>query len=308
MFLALVATFILSFLTHPTHAATDPGTYRFVHVGGNYIALTFDDGPGAYTNRLLDILNRQEVKATFFVVGNMAQQRPDVVRRMVAEGHEVGNHSWNHIIFTALGREDTKNVLPPRVDQELLETHNLIMQLSGNKFPLVMRPPGGAMWSRQRRLAEQRFGYKIVEWSLACGDTAYPRPSSDQIRETIVNRTRVGSIILAHDIHKVTVDAMEATITELKARGFQFVTVSELLAMGNQETPGPSIAPPPPPPPTSSAPPPSPPHITYYTVKRGDTLEKICGRLGCEIKAVCSANEIADPNKIYVGQKLQIPR
>src|SRR5690242_14619137 len=105
-------------------ARTKPATYTACHVDGQYIAMTFDDGPSAEnTPRLLDILKQRGIKATFFLIGQNAAEYPDLVKRILAEGHEIGNHSWTHPQLSKLGDE--------RVTQEIVRTQDAIQQVSG---------------------------------------------------------------------------------------------------------------------------------------------------------------------------------
>lgn len=305
---------------------------RSARVSGNFIALTFDDGPGERTPQLLDTLQRQGVHATFFVVGQMAKVRPQMVKRMVDEGHEVANHTLNHWLFSQMVTNPftPQNSLPAYLARELNGTNEVIRSATNGDVTktTLMRPPGGDLPQWAASLVGQA-GYKVVLWSVDCGDTRKdPRthnwPGKERIKQNILSHTRPGSIILAHDVKKATVDAMDETIAQLKQRGFEFVTVSELLAMENQPSqapqPAPTIAPapaaePPPatitPPSTAAAPAPSsePAHSLFtYVVRSGDNLGKICKRFKCDVGQVANQNGISDPSRIFVGQQLKIPQ
>ena len=204
-------------------------TYNSAHVDGPYIAMTFDDGPSsANTLRLLDILAKRHIKVTFFLVGENVQQNPDIVKREVAEGHEIANHSWTHPNFALLSDD--------KVRSELQRTDEAIFQACG-VHPTLLRPPYGSLSALrgQARWINREFGYKIILWDVDPLDWKYRNAA--HVESVILNgdknehAARSGSIILSHDIHSTTVDAMPATLDQLLARGFKFVTVSQLIAM-----------------------------------------------------------------------------
>ncbi len=196
-------------------------TYNSCNVEGMYIAITFDDGPNPQlTPKLLDMLKERGIKATFFVVGKNVEEYPDIVGRMALEGHEVANHSWSHPALTKLGVESFR--------KQMENTNEAIAKATG-KRPVLMRPPYGATSaSLNKRLGEQ-FGLKVILWSVDPLDWKYR--NSNRVYRSIVENTRPGSIILAHDIHATTVAAMPETLDALLAKGYKFVTVSELIAM-----------------------------------------------------------------------------
>jgi peptidoglycan/xylan/chitin deacetylase (PgdA/CDA1 family) len=185
------------------------------------IAITFDDGPDpVLTPRLLDLLKQRSIHATFFLVGKNAAAFPEVVRRIVAEGHEVGNHSWSHPLLTQLGQES--------VESQLRRTHDAIVKACGTA-PLLYRPPYGAVRLSQRTRIEKTFGYPAILWDVDPQDWKHPR-SAQKVYDSIHSQTRPGSIILCHDIHETTVAAMPSTLDDLTARGYRFVTVTQLIA------------------------------------------------------------------------------
>jgi peptidoglycan/xylan/chitin deacetylase (PgdA/CDA1 family) len=216
------------------------------HVDGQYIAMTFDDGPHAEnTPRLLDMLKKRNIKATFFVVGECAAEHPEIMKRIVAEGHEIANHSWSHPLLSKMGEE--------AVSSQLQRTHDVIVATTG-VTPKLMRPPYGGFTPNQRGWANKKWGYKIILWDVDPLDWKYRNAS--RVEAEILKQTVPGSIVLSHDIHKTTVDAMPQTLDALAAKGFKFVTVSELLAMDrphagkSKATPTPNV----PPEPATSAP------------------------------------------------------
>lgn len=205
-------------------------TFSRVHVAGPYIALTFDDGPSAkLTPRLLDLLRARHIKATFFVIGQNVADHPEIVARAAGEGHEIGNHSWSHPNFSKMSDE--------AVRRELQKTDEAIYSATG-KRPTSLRPPYGSITARQKKWINEEFGYKIIMWDVDPFD--WKRPGPMAVTNRIVRNTRTGSIVLSHDIHPGTIEAMPAAIDQLQAKGFKFVTVSELISMASPPTPKPS--------------------------------------------------------------------
>ncbi len=187
------------------------------------IAITFDDGPGAHTTRLLDILKANNVKATFFVLGSQIDTNPALLTRMVTEGHEIGGHSWTHRSFTTLSDEELK--------QEIMQTRAKIASITGSD-PLSVRPPYGAYNERVKNIGRD-LGVHFVNWNVDPLD--WKTLNSQATYDAIVNTAANGNIVLSHDIHASTVDAMERIIPKLIEEGYHFVTVSEILTMGRGE-------------------------------------------------------------------------
>ena len=206
-------------------------TFTRVPVAGNYVAITFDDGPHATnTPRLLDILRARNVKATFYVIGQNVNQHPGILRRTVAEGHEIGNHSHTHRLLSKLGDSELR--------QEMTRCRDACGRAAG-VLPRTMRPPYGGLTQRQRELVHAEYGYPTILWSVDPLD--WKRPGPSVVTQRILSASQPGAIILAHDLHSQTVDAMPATLDGLLRRGFRFVTVSQLIAM-KAVTPAPEAA------------------------------------------------------------------
>jgi len=207
-----------------TSGTTSRVTFSHVNVDGPYIAMTFDDGPSAgstnNTNRLLDLAAKKHIKLTFFLIGENAARYPKLVQRELAEGHEIGNHSYTH--------PDLAKMSDAAVRSEIQKTQDAIINASGYR-PTLMRPPYGAMTARQRQWVSQEWGFKIILWEVDPLD--WKEPGSDVVASRIITATRPGDIILSHDIHSQTVDAMPKVFDALLAQGYKFVTVSELIAM-----------------------------------------------------------------------------
>jgi peptidoglycan/xylan/chitin deacetylase (PgdA/CDA1 family) len=203
-------------------------TYSRVAVSQPYIAITFDDGPHPNnTPRLLDMLRERNIKATFYVIGRNVDLYPNVLRRTVSEGHEIGNHTYTHPILSKLGDS--------AVREELTKCRDAVARAAGVQ-PRTMRPPYGALLQRQREWIHAELNYPTIMWSVDPLD--WKRPGPSVVTSRILAGTTPGAIVLAHDLHAGTVDAMPATLDGLLNKGFKFVTVSQLLAMGAQAAPG----------------------------------------------------------------------
>ncbi len=201
-------------------------------VTGPFISITFDDGPHASnTPRLLDMLASRGIKATFFCVGTNVARYPNIVRRLVAEGHEMANHTWTHPKLSSLGDSGVRS--------ELDRATNGIVSVAG-VAPRMYRPPYGAITARQKQFIMSEYGYPTILWSVDPQD--WQRPGPAVITNRILSATKPGGIILVHDIHAPSIDAMPATLDGLLARGFRFVTCSQLIAMGKGRVPGPNFA------------------------------------------------------------------
>ena len=188
------------------------------------IALTFDDGPyPATTEPILDLLKEYGAKATFFVLGNRVERYPETVKREVEEGHEVANHTFNHVYF----KDAIKSIT---IQEEIVSTDRLLMELTGRK-PMLFRPPGGFYSEESIRIAKQ-LGYTTVLWSWHKDTNDWRSPGVGYIVRKVLNNTRNGDIVLLHDYipgSRQTVEALKQILPELKKQGFQIVTVSELL-------------------------------------------------------------------------------
>jgi peptidoglycan/xylan/chitin deacetylase (PgdA/CDA1 family) len=207
---------------HPSNFSKDAGvTFSRVLVSGNFVAITFDDGPHPQnTPRLLDMLAMRNIKATFYVIGRSVDLHPGVLRRTVAEGHEIGNHSHTHRLLSKLGDSEVR--------QEMQRCQDAVGRAAGVR-PRTMRPPYGGLLQSQRELVHDEFGYPTILWSVDPLD--WKRPGPSVVASRILTGTTAGGIVLAHDLHSQTVDAMPATLDGLLRKGFKFVTVSQLIAM-----------------------------------------------------------------------------
>jgi peptidoglycan/xylan/chitin deacetylase (PgdA/CDA1 family) len=208
-------------------------TFSSVHVNGPYIAMTFDDGPSAtLTPKLLDLLAARHIKATFFVIGENVAEHPEIVARAAREGHEIGNHSWSHPNLAKMSDQGVRS--------QLQRTDDAIKNATGMR-PTLVRPPYGSITAREKRWIHDEFGYRIILWDVDPLD--WKRPGPAVVRNRILKETQRGSIVLSHDIHPGTIEAMPSTLDALVAKGFKFVTVSELIRMATPKVSHPSPQP-----------------------------------------------------------------
>jgi peptidoglycan-N-acetylglucosamine deacetylase len=181
------------------------------------VALTFDDGPHPETARkLLDLLGKEGVKATFFVVGSKVDESPRLIRRMMKEGHEVGNHTYSHPRLDGMDAAQIRD--------EIAKCGHAVFRATGAGMNLF-RPPGMRYDEIVIRTA-QDLGYVTIHWNTAAQDFQPQEPS--RIVEKVLKRTQPGSVILLHS-HPNTLEALPAILSELKAKGYRFVRVSQML-------------------------------------------------------------------------------
>lgn len=184
--------------------------------GKKLVALTFDDGPRrGSTDRLLEILKRKQVSATFFMLGSMARMSPDIVKRAWDEGHEVESHTTYHQDLSRLGDQG--------VMAELNEARDIIKGIIGVE-PKLLRPPYGAVSPRMRQIVP----YAMINWNVDPEDWKPINRNSEIVKRKVLESARDGAVILMHDIHDTTVGAVEGIIDGLRARGFEMVTVGQL--------------------------------------------------------------------------------
>jgi peptidoglycan/xylan/chitin deacetylase (PgdA/CDA1 family) len=194
-------------------------TVTRIAVGQPCVALTFDDGPHpTLTPQLLDLLKANGIRATFYPIGYRVARYPQLVARIAAEGHEIGNHTWSHP--SLFGHSDGS------VLHQVDRASEAVRAATG-RTPVTMRPPYGNFHPRQRLMLHRSRGLPTVLWSVDPED--WRRPGSAVVASRIVSASHPGDVVLAHDIHGATVRAMPSTLAGLKSRGFRFVTVSELI-------------------------------------------------------------------------------
>ncbi len=183
---------------------------------GKIIALTFDDGPSEYTGRLLDALKERRVKATFFVLGRNANVYPDLIRREIEDGHEVESHTMNHQNLAKLGESEAR--------AEVIGAEQAICAIEGKANCIkYLRPPYGEVSDTVKNIV----GVPMIGWSIDTEDWASNNPQMMQDRTFGV--IRGNAVILMHDIYETSIEGAERIIDGLKAAGFTFVTVDELV-------------------------------------------------------------------------------
>lgn len=179
------------------------------------IAITFDDGPHpVYTEKLLDGLKERNVKATFFVLGEKVEAYPEIIERMQKEGHIIGNHTYTHIQLRSGNREIFR--------EELIMTNQAISGITGQEVQYV-RPPYGT-WDKK---LEEELNMFPVLWNVDPND--WCTGNADKVTRAIVDKAKENSTILLHDCYQSSVDAALASIDILTERGYEFVTVEEIL-------------------------------------------------------------------------------
>jgi peptidoglycan/xylan/chitin deacetylase (PgdA/CDA1 family) len=193
------------------------------------VALTFDDGPlNPYTSEILDILKKHDIKATFFVVGENVQSHPTLFKRIIDEGHEIGNHTWSHPMLkfksAAYIRDQIERTDKAIRDQGYTGTTHF-------RCPYGLRPK--ALTGVLEDMGKEHILFNV-------DPTDWRRPPSETIAKRVLNQTHPGSIVLMHDgggKRAHTVEALETVISELSAKGYSFVTVEQMLALRNQKKP-----------------------------------------------------------------------
>ena len=181
------------------------------------VALTFDDGPAANTNRLLDTLAQYDAKASFFTVGSSIDANPAPVARALNEGHAVGNHTYNHPDLTTLGADGIRS--------ELQRGNQAIAAATGGYTPNLLRPPYGSTNQTVNNIAAE-FGLANMMWSVDTRD--WEHRDSSLVCNRAVTNAYDGAVILMHDLHASTVDAVPCILDSLSSQGYEFVTADQI--------------------------------------------------------------------------------
>lgn len=188
-------------------------TSRKIDTDKKLVALTFDDGPNYNTNKILDVLNKYHVPATFFVLGSKIKGNEYILKKMKDSGMEIGNHTYNHLLLTKY-KED-------KIKKEITDTNNLIFEITG-KEPKLFRPSYGSFNKKIKNISEM----PIIIWDIDTLDWKYH--NSKKITSRVVNKVKDGDIVLMHDIYSATSNALDNIIPMLVNKGYSFVTVSDL--------------------------------------------------------------------------------
>lgn len=199
-----------------------------VHTDQKVIALTFDDGPDPdETGKILDVLHEYNAKCTFFAIGKKIAAYPDIAKRVITEGHELANHTYNHVYFKT-------PVSQQQIQEELELTEQEILKVSGRHSSLF-RPPGG-MYDETLVDVSNSMGLRPVLWSWHQDTRDWNRPGVWNISSKVLRNARNGDIVLFHDhVHgpSQTQEALKIILPELEKKGFRFVTVSELIQLSD---------------------------------------------------------------------------
>jgi polysaccharide deacetylase family sporulation protein PdaB len=237
------------------------------------VAFTFDDGDdGKNITAILQILSDNNIKATFFATGKAAENHPDLIKKIYQQGHIIGNHSYSHPDFT--------KIAAAKITEELAKCDDAIKSITGKSTKPYFRPPFG-YYNSDVLKAVGAAGYtKTIHWTIDTID--WRGDSAADITSRVVNNIKPGAIVLMHvgSGAKNTVAALPGIISNLKSKGYKFVTLNQLLGTAQQTT---------------------------YVVKAGDTLWAIANRFGVTINQIAAANNITNVNLIRVGQVLIIP-
>ena len=177
------------------------------------IALTFDDGPNYNTSKVIDVLNKYDIKATFFVLGSRAINNKDILKKMVDSGMEIGNHTYNHLLLTKYDEN--------KIRSEIEDTSEVIYSAT-KKRPKLLRPSYGSVNNKIKKVANM----PIIIWDIDTLDWKYH--NSKRITSRVVNKVRDGDIILMHDIYSASLNALSNIIPILQDNGYEFVTIDEL--------------------------------------------------------------------------------
>ncbi|WP_271854112.1 LysM peptidoglycan-binding domain-containing protein [Planococcus maritimus] len=274
--LAIAGLLLFSLLSFTGQA--DAATSTYITKGNTtskVVALTFDDGAdGTNINKILDTLKTNNIKATFFLTGSGINHHPGWIRNIAAAGHQVGNHSYSHPDFTKISSTTIKS--------ELSRTESAYKNATGKSTKPIFRAPFGASNATVLKTVGDAGYTHTIQWNIDTID--WRGLSSTEITNKVVNNIVPGSIVLMHTGAGAsgTPGALPGMISKLKAKGYKFVTVSELLKLPAADG-------------------------TTYTVKAGDTLYSIAKKYNLTVAALAKANNITNYNLIRVGQVLTIP-
>ncbi|WP_324609489.1 LysM peptidoglycan-binding domain-containing protein [Salisediminibacterium beveridgei] len=280
-FLKLLLALVLLFMTVWSYSpeTAEAASSKFITKGNTtqkVVALTFDDGSdGTNINKILNTLQSNNVKATFFLTGTGLKDHPASIKKITDQGHQIGNHSYTHPYFTKLTASQMK--------AELDKTEALAKQVTGKSTKPIFRAPFGAS-NNAVLTGVGNAGYPYtIQWNIDTVD--WKGVSKTQIVNKVVNNITPGSIVLMHTGAGAsgTPAALPEIIKQLKAKGYKFVTVSELLKIESSSVSG-----------------------KTYTVKAGDTLYSIARRHNTTVSTLTSLNKLSNPNLLKIGQVLII--
>ena len=190
--------------------------------------LTFDCGyENGNTPAILDALKKHHVPAAFFIVGNYLEKNPDLVKRMRAEGHIIGNHSYHHPDMSQMGKEEFQ--------KELAQLEDLYEQTTGEKMSRFYRPPQGKYSDNNLQLAKE-LGYRTIFWSLAYVDWKQEeQPTHEEAMSKLLKRVHPGAIVLLHNTSRTNGEILDEVLTKWEEMGYHFASLEELVSSGSRE-------------------------------------------------------------------------
>lgn len=280
--LSVLLLFSLSFaLAIPVSAANSQYITKG-NTSAKIVALTFDDGSdGKNVAKILQILSTNKIKATFFITGKAAENHPQGIKNIVAQGHDIGNHSYSHPDFTGMSAAQIKT--------ELDKAEAAIKKAAGKSTKPYFRAPFGSVNAATLQAVGNQGYTKTIGWTIDTVD--WKGVSSSEITNKVLNNATPGMIVLMHAGEGATgtPGALQNMITQLKAKGYTFVKISQLLSTTTNNTPAPTAS------------------SGQYIVKAGDTLTKIAALYGVSVQQLVTANKLLNANVIRVGQLITIP-
>lgn len=184
------------------------------------MALTFDDGPHPLTNKVLDLLKEYDMKATFFCIGKEVEKHPEIVQRIINEGHEIGNHTFTH--SKQMGFKSTNEVY-----NETQQCSKTVQEITGKEM-VFFRPPFGVT-NPSIAKAVQLSKMKVIGWSIRSLDTV--AKSSEDILNRILSKVKKGDVVLLHDNRELTIKTLEQLLIQLQNKNLKSVTISELFRL-----------------------------------------------------------------------------
>lgn len=277
--LSLLFLFLFSFVL-PVSAASSQYITKG-NTSAKMVALTFDDGSdGKNVAKILQILTTNKIKATFFITGKAAENHPQKIKDIVAQGHEIGNHSYSHPDFSKLSAAQIKT--------ELDKTEAAVKKAAGKSTKPYFRAPFGSVNDATLQAVGNQGYTKTIGWTIDTID--WKGISSSEITSKVINNATPGMIVLMHAGEGATgtPGALQNMINQLKAKGYTFVTIGQLLSKTTTT-----------PTPTASS--------GQYVVKTGDTLTKIAAMYGVSVQQLVTTNKLSNANLIRVDQLVTIP-
>lgn len=185
------------------------------------LVLTFDDGPSKYTTQLLEILKKENIKATFFVLGEKVEKNQDIIASQYEDGHIIGIHSYKHVFFTKISDEEIR--------EQISKTSDLITDVT-NVCPTYIRVPYGIINARVKNILKE-YNLENILWTVDSLDWNYK--NTQKTVSHVINTTHGNDIILMHDTYKTTIEAVEQIIKYYKDKGYVFVSINEFYKIKN---------------------------------------------------------------------------